>query len=195
MPTSWRARSFAGLVAVAGALLLGALPMARADTKVLQTGVYIFTPAIPKTASIAGNCFSESIAADRLDAWRCFTGNFIHDPCFAAKPGATLVVCDADPIMRKAGIAVRLAKPLPAHAKIAGQQPWLLELADGAECNFFTGATGVVKGQRINYGCSDKHEIYGMPKAGKVYTVAAFTPGPGFTPQHFETIPLIGVWF
>src|SRR5260370_24614519 len=157
MLLSRRARSFAGLVVVAGALLLGAVPMVRADTKVLQTGVYIFTPAIPKTAPIAGNCFSESIAADRLDAWRCFTGNIIHDPCFAAKPGATLVVCDADPITRKAGIAVRLATPLPLHGKFAGQQPWLLELADGAECNLFTGATSVVKGQRINYGCSAQH--------------------------------------
>ncbi len=38
-------------------------------------------PAI-YTRSKSGSCFAGSRTINRADAWRCFVGNYIYDPCF-----------------------------------------------------------------------------------------------------------------
>ncbi len=114
-----------------------------------------FTASLP----VHGSCWTSSLASTRPDAWRCMTGNFIHDPCFS-NPAKTQVACPSDPF-RKAVLVIDLDKALPAHYGQSGQSPWALRLANGAICGFVTGATGVVAGMRLNYGCTGKGWVIG----------------------------------
>lgn len=52
---------------------------------------------------------------------------------------------------------------------VSSTTPWLMELADGAYCNFTTGATGLVDDQRINYTCSDEAAVIGGLQVGPVW--------------------------
>src|SRR5580658_3794361 len=47
-----------------------------------------------------GSCFTHSLSTDRPDAWRCFEGNDILDPCFAASPHAVTVACAESPFSK-----------------------------------------------------------------------------------------------
>jgi hypothetical protein len=57
------------------------------------------------------------------------------------------------------GVELDLTKPLPRkyanHAQPSLRlQPWNLELTSGRHCSFATGATTIVDGKRLNYGCN-----------------------------------------
>jgi hypothetical protein len=50
--------------------------------------------------------------------------------------------------------------------------PWALELANGSRCGLLTGATAVLAGLRINYGCDDGGLVIGeVDRAGAMWTV------------------------
>jgi hypothetical protein len=34
--------------------------------------------------SRSGYCYTGSLTIARSDAWRCFVGNYLYDPCFSA---------------------------------------------------------------------------------------------------------------
>lgn len=132
-----------------------------AEGRPIHTSVVRFEPTIPAEVQ-EGTCFTSSIAAPRAGAWRCMVENTIHDPCFTAADGATLV-CGADPIEGTAGFQLKLTEPLPAADLPTDLPPmaWLLRLSDGSVCNFATGATGAVGDKRANYLCSDQSVILG----------------------------------
>ena len=100
----------------------------------------------------AGSCWTNSLAVWRADAWRCFVGNSIYDPCFAVDGD---VICGASPVTTTASFALELTEPLPAPTvpDDTSGHAWLAELPDGTVCEFATGATGGVDGERINYWC------------------------------------------
>ncbi len=67
---------------------------------------------------------------------------------------------------QKALLAIVLTKPLPLEqgnhgTPGASATPTTLILVGGTTCGFATGATGVVGGMRINYGCSDGRWLLG----------------------------------
>jgi hypothetical protein len=86
-----------------------------------------------------GTCWTSSITVRTADAYRCFAGNEILDPCFAQSRTAHVVVCYADPW--SPGVRVIVPTVLPAPAPLAVSHPWALELANGKHC---VAATGVV---------------------------------------------------
>lgn len=137
------------------------------------TQVITFQPTgIRETAKDTGNCWESSLAAPRANAWRCMVVNSIYDPCFSVSARDSFVICNANPAGDARGMKVMLSKPLPTpDFRQGGQQAWLLKLSDGAVCSFFTGATGIIDGQRINYGCTDKQVIAGAPRTGIEWTV------------------------
>jgi hypothetical protein len=109
-----------------------------------------------------GYCWTDSAATNARDAFRCFQGNEIHDPCFAATAHASSVVCFLDPWTPVT--VLRLTKPLPKHGPLFGRAlPWAIETTDGRHCTFLTGATGLMGGQRVNYGCTDRSYLIGGP--------------------------------
>lgn len=170
-----------------------------AEGRPIHTSVVLFEPTIPAEVQ-EGSCFSSSIAAPREGAWRCMVGNAIHDPCFTAADGATLV-CGADPIEGTEGFQLKLTEPLPA-AEIPADLPpmaWLLRLSDGSICNFATGATGAVGDKRANYLCSDQSVILGdlqVNDAGTWLAEKAFvTVGEnGMEAQEVYTIAVMELW-
>jgi hypothetical protein len=66
-----------------------------------MTAVHIYAPfgmseapVLPIARTVTGYCWTSSNATDRTDAWRCMTGNYIYDPCFAASRVAHFVLCN-----------------------------------------------------------------------------------------------------
>jgi hypothetical protein len=110
-------------------------------------------PALGIRAHRSGHCFVSSITVPDRSAYRCFAGNEILDPCFAASASApTVVDCYADPWT--AAVQLRLTAELPAPGpplKIA--QPWALQLADGTRCVVTTGTTPLLRGVPMRYQC------------------------------------------
>lgn len=147
----------------------------RAATAESRTRVVLYTVTDPYSghvrpgyivdAKATGSCWTGSIAATRPDAWRCMVANEIHDPCFAPAMNTSIVYCP-EPRNVKHLLAIELTKPLPLQygnhrAPPASGTPTQLILAGGVKCGFATGATGVVAGMRINYGCSDGRVLLG----------------------------------
>lgn len=126
----------------------------QAATNVTRTDVVTFKPALPAAGkTVSGNCWTSSIAVNRADAWRCMVGNAIHDPCFTTTD-ANKMVCDADPITRKAGFILTLTKPLPAsNVKAAMSRPWVIQLADNTICKPFTGTMPITDKGGIGFYC------------------------------------------
>jgi hypothetical protein len=108
--------------------------------------------------TVAGSCWTGSLATPRADAWRCMTGNLIHDPCFSASRDARQVVCAEAPWEPKVTV-MSLTEPLPLDEGNKGPaepwwpRAWAFVLASGDRCVFLTGATDIVQGHRIDYGC------------------------------------------
>jgi hypothetical protein len=161
------------LAAAAGALALcagGALALpagATAGGAPVITVFHAFTSAGKPTLAIRsarGYCWTGSIAADRRDAWRCFVGNDIHDPCFSTPAAPGIVLCPNPDLTR--ATEIRLTKLLPIamgdHGTAsAHSRPWLIELgasrvpgSAGARCELVTGTTSVVGGVPESYFCT-----------------------------------------
>jgi hypothetical protein len=104
-----------------------------------------------------GHCLTSSTSR-RRDAWRCFAGNFVYDPCFSAANVSrpTYVVC---PIEALNGTVVRLSltSHLPAPARSAGPPLlWEVQTSNGATCRLTSGALGVLAGKVPHYSCTDR---------------------------------------
>ncbi len=152
--------------------LAAALPASGSSSASTIISVYRpFTPRGSTHLSVlvrAGTCPSGSEVSPRRDAWRCFSGNEILDPCFSSPKRRNVVLCPLAPWFDR-GTELRLHKPLVAaqgnHARPStGLTPWALQLADGRRCIYAEGATSVVAGERLNYFCGTFTEgLWGAP--------------------------------
>lgn len=163
------ARALAVLCAVASLL---AVPAPAAT----RTTVAIFNPwtssglrhGFTVSGTAKGSCWTHSLSTDRPDAWRCFEGNDIRDPCFAGPPHAAVVACAEGPFSTKVAL-LKLSKPLtdgenPTTRMLQPKgEPWGLRLTSGDTCVFVTGATDAVEGERLNYACAKTGWIIGAP--------------------------------
>lgn len=154
------------------AILTLAMPVLGAS----KTSVIVFSPwsanglrdGFTVTQKAPGSCWTHSLATDRADAWRCFEGNDILDPCFAGKAHALTVACAQSPFSGRV-VLLSLKKPLTDDQNATTRwlqpkgQPWGLRLANGDTCVFATGATDAVAGERLNYACAKDGWIIGAP--------------------------------
>lgn len=124
------------LAAVAAMLLCA--PLAHAAGIVpAKTKVVSFDAATMKsTSTITGYCWTASIASGRTDAYRCMTGNTIHDPCFTLDSKS--VACPVN-LSSNTGIRVALTKPLPQAGAQNTPNAWMMQLAGGMTCSIGTG--------------------------------------------------------
>jgi len=165
------------------------------NATVASTEVISFTPPATTSQHLSGSCFASSAAATRTDAWRCMAGNEILDPCFSQPGSSSSVICVPNPTDSSTFVTLMLTEPLPAASPIVETHPWFLQLADGTVCNFFTGATGGVNGERINYGCSDGWVIVGLPQRGTVWTAQEVLLAPmSLDVQKAARVELAIVW-
>lgn len=125
------------IAAVLALFALSAAPAAAVPTVAAHTNAVIFNAkSMRVTVRESGYCWTNSIASQRSDAYRCMVGNAIHDPCFAL--GAGSVACPLD-LAANSGLLISLTKPLPAAASNANA--FQMQLASGARCGIGTGTT------------------------------------------------------
>lgn len=154
------------------ATVLVAPGVGGASVRTTATIFRAFTPSGKPTLrahSASGYCYTGSLTIDRSDAWRCFVGNELFDPCFSSSAARGKVLCpnlDVD-----GGTEIRLTKPLPVlsgdrPAPSLSDQPWNVELTSGHHCAFASGASNVVHGKRLNYFCgTGSHSgLWGYPE-------------------------------
>jgi hypothetical protein len=86
------------------------------------------------------------------EAWRCFAGNYILDPCWAESGGVLRVVCQGIPWV-KTVYRLNLSEPLEKVVPYKNSPAWGIRLETGNRCGFAEGATNVIDGLRLNYAC------------------------------------------
>jgi hypothetical protein len=111
-------------------------------------------PTISEFVERRGECASSSFALSRQDTWRCFSGNFIHDPCFEdlRNGNGREVICVASPWARR-GVLLRDRLDYDNRTRVGGSRPWAIRTAAGRRCIWVSGASNVVRGRRLNYVC------------------------------------------
>lgn len=112
-----------------------------------------------------GACLRQSSNVSAPFAWRCLVAGdeagqiSLFDPCLTAADGQTLV-CGFNPVAGESGFQLNLIEPLPEVDETpatsgSGDQVWLVQLADGAVCQFLLGEAVEIDGQPAGYVCSD----------------------------------------
>ena len=198
-------RTLLVLVVVVGMLVVGSRPGdLRADDEADGTYIKLFVPftqpgsqlnpALRVRAQVTfqgnpeinqGSCQSGSSRTTRPDAWRCGTA----DPCFAPLLGdESVLACPSDPW---SGEVTLLTVPLLPSIEQCRQGPpscrqeldltrlpWALELANGARCTMLGGATFLIVGMRVNYGCEGGGSVVGEPdRSHATWHVFFLAPG------------------
>jgi hypothetical protein len=171
-----------------GAVLVAACSSAPAPAALTATRQVHVSPVGPdgspvsgytvtKTASQAG-CEPGSEAIGQ--AYRCFAGNFLYDPCWAVRAGAPTVLCLAFPwsvtvIRLDVGAPLGAIPPAPAPA-----EPWGVELADGQRCQLLQGAHSAFRGRVIDYLCNSRLSLLrGLSTTSAVWRAASVVEAAG----------------
>lgn len=138
------------------------------------------------TMGEADSC-QQSLISERPDAYRCFSGDLVRDPCFASAQGA---VCPAAPWARQAVLLQIEGDPAHVDQLIAQGLPWGIELADGQRCMLLGGATDLFDDLRANYGC-DRGTVYGEPSEDFAWTVSYRPDGA----DRLTTVAVTRAWY
>jgi hypothetical protein len=133
---------------------------------------------VPVAHTVHGQCWTTSIAAPSPNAYRCFQGNKILDPCFApAHPSNPLqVACFAAPWSRAVMLQVSGKLPAPASGTTVSR-PWALQLSNGVRCVASTGTVPAVAGVNLTYHCADGTDAALGAVSGSHLTAQYAPPG------------------
>ena len=191
-------RALLALAAVA-ALPVSALAAGRLAHQVTGTSIHLYSPfngggaaRIVRVAKAArGYCWTTSSTDSRSDAFRCFVGNFIHDPCFSNETVTTAyVLCPLYTPVSKV-LRIVLTKPLPGSGRAGDPTrypPWALRLSNRVWCEILSGATGLIAGMRIIIGCRDGGTLLGNPQRSSSTWTIFYTPKGATTEYHSVNI-------
>lgn len=117
-------------------------------------------PSFKVTDRLSAECRASDLSGDP-ETLKCFGEDSIYDTCW---PNASLdsAVCLGDPWDQQ----VVLVEPVRIDEQSVSEKqaepvgptatPWALELSNGQQCTYRSGATGVVAGMRVNYFCGDE---------------------------------------
>jgi hypothetical protein len=185
--------------ALAGAALAGATPAGAPPTRTRTIIYQAFTasgkPAIHVTSTSRGRCNGGSVAINRADAWRCFAGNFVYDPCFSSSKAAGIVLCPLGP-WTSSGAEIKLTARLSGANKgkpsTAGH-PWAIQTS-ADRCVAATGATSILDHLRANYYCqTTKNALWGYPsRTSEPWTIYS---APGTATNLTRKVPVRVAWF
>lgn len=166
------------------------------ENKIKPTQIIKYFPTEIPSEIKEGSCWTNSLSAQRKDAWRCIIDTIISDPCFIIEGNENLV-CNPNPITGEKGFLLKLTEPLPeitATDNFGKGWGWLIELEDRISCGFLTGATGVTDGKRINYGCSDGSYILGDLETGAIWKAEKANLDSNLQIISVESVPVQRVW-
>lgn len=106
-----------------------------------------------RTTSRAADATCEPGSEAIGQAYRCFAGNYVYDPCWAAQASTTTVLCVADPWQRT-DARLEVSAPLPAIPNEGGiGEPWGVQLGTGQRCLLVQGAHPMFAGRVVDYIC------------------------------------------
>ena len=149
--------------ALAGSALAGAT---RTRTHIYEAFTASGAPAVHVKSTVRGECNGGSAATDRDDAWRCFSGNDVYDPCFSSSKAKGIVLCPTGPGSSSAvkiKLTARLSDGNRGKPSKSGA-PWAVETTSGTKCELNTGATTIVDHRRANYFCEHSTSVlWGSP--------------------------------
>jgi hypothetical protein len=141
-----------------------------------------------------GDCNSNSFINSRSDAWRCFVGNTILDPCFENPVFDREVLCVPSPWARS-GTLVRSRLDPDDRFPLTRTRPWALRLVNGRGCVSVSGATTVVRGSRMNYICRHFRTgpfLFGAPNRSRpTWTISL---GHTYEPARFKRVRIRAAW-
>jgi hypothetical protein len=93
------------------------------------------------------------------NAYRCFAGNKILDPCWVqAGASHSHVLCLTAP-WSHAAIRLHVTKYDNSSMVSPNTEPWGIRLANGTRCAFVQGASTVVHGRRLSYFCQNSKTV------------------------------------
>jgi hypothetical protein len=156
------------LLAVVAAGVIGASALGATGTRTVIYRAFTSSgqPTITVTKTVRGSCFAASIAADRNDAWRCMSGNLIHDPCFSSTRAKGIVLCPAA-AWKRSGIKIKLTAALPRPGNkpkpSTSGRPWAIKTTSGLRCAVLTGMAPVSGKHFGSYLCSDGEFLWDAP--------------------------------
>ena len=154
----------ATIVAVTLAVAFGAAPLAAsAATAPSRTSRVEVRPVDAQGHLLAGyrvghefgraHCLRGGIADNQ--AYRCFAGNEIFDPCWVQDSATAHVICLRDPWHHTVA-RLRVTKGFDnGYAGGPSRSPWAIRLVSGPRCVGVQGASGAVAGHGISYVCLD----------------------------------------
>jgi hypothetical protein len=115
-------------------------------------------------------------------AYRCFAGNTVYDPCWAQKATTPTALCLPYPWSRT-DVRLLVSAPLGAIPNEGGAglgEPWGVELADGQRCVLAQGAHGEFDGHVIDYYCNAGLSLLrGLDESGPVWHASSVTTTSG----------------
>ena len=134
----------------------------------LKTTVTVYEPFAARGAiapylhvvgTDSGSCNGDSEDTSRIDAWRCFGGKYVYDPCFQDLSGYnTALVCPFYGLSRYGlstrVVLLRLTAPLPAHvgkAPPSQGSPLGLTLSTGEQCTILGSGTTAIGDLPLRY--------------------------------------------
>jgi hypothetical protein len=181
--------AISGIVGTIAAGVLGDGSNGSVDS----TQVIVYTPWAPDghlssgihvSADLTGTCPFGSTVAARPDAYRCFVGGSIYDPCFAASYGfpnssRTLACPYPSPnnvtminLSGSPGGDYSDGSPESAVSASPTSSVWLIVLANGTHCYRVSGANGSSSGMIDDYDCDGGDSLYNDPqRAGSVWKI------------------------
>jgi hypothetical protein len=192
----------AALLAIAGTANGVDRPASQGRT---ATTVHLYSPfngggiasGVQVARSASGYCWTNSGADARNDAYRCFVGNFIHDPCFADQTSlAKYVLCPLYLPVSKV-LRINLTKRLPSNPGSGDptqHAPWAVRTTGGTWCTSFTGATGQIAGMPIHYGCTGGGILLGDPHRSASAPWTIFYAA-SFKSSQYRPVTLASVWW
>jgi len=143
-------------------------------------------PAAGVAAHRSGTCWTSSITVAARGAYRCFAGDQILDPCFAAV-SRDVVDCYGDPWSKAVELTLKSRLPTPG-APLKISQPWALELAGGNRCVATTGTTDFIDQVAMRYQC--RTGIAGLSSTSGPVWQALYQDPAGAHSQ----VPVAAVW-
>jgi hypothetical protein len=125
----------------------------------------VLAPGFRAVHRRSGRCFATAIASSRADAYRCFTGNLIHDPCFAAPgPNPRTVACPDGTAASRRVVLIHLTAPPPVPLSGLARAYFEVELHGVTICDPLTGTVPKIGGRYANWTCRGGHVLSGRPR-------------------------------
>ncbi len=171
--------------------------VARAPVAPPEVVVVSLTPVEGEEAT-GGSC-GPSIALNRPDAWRCFAGSRVFDPCFSEEDVDDEVVCMISSPWEAKGALVSLDEPLRERLDgVHASKVWGIELADGSRCSWMGGATTTIEGARLNYSCGEDWFIVGLSRVEPPWiarkVLLEIPLSAPHEPLESQDVPIVRIW-